>query len=143
MNVSTVGALVEAKIISIYMLFIIESTDLNASIFNEEIDYHIIPDFGPHGGYLKRLSFEIRGAKYHDILMLRDRNGVDLEEAITFQVCFSEEICKGLENCFKDNDIVSCFKILNPVELPSRQVGMGNWGVLELEMLCNHFGKNL
>ena len=73
--------------------------------------------------------------------MIRDRNGVDLEEAITFQVCFAEEICKGLENRFKDNDIVSCFKILNPVELPSSWYG--SWGVLELEKLCNHFGKDL
>ncbi len=140
MDVSTVGALVKTEITSICMLFIIESTDLNASSFNEEIGYHIILDFGPPVGYLKRISSEIRRAKYHDILMIRDRIGTDLEEAITFQVCFAEEIYKGLENRFKDNDIVSCFKILNPVELPSRQVGMG---VLELERLCNHFGKDL
>ena len=38
---------------------------------------------------------------------------------------------------------MSCFKILNLVELPSRQVGMGSWGVLELERLCNHFGMDL
>ena len=75
--------------------------------------------------------------------MIRDRNGVDLEEAITFQVYFADEICKWLKNRFKDNDIVSYFKILNTVELPSRQVGMGNWDVLELERLCNHFGKDL
>ena len=143
MDVSTVGALVKAEITSIRMLFITESIDLSASTFNEETGYHIIPDFGPLGGYLKRLSSEIKGAKYHDILMIRDRTGVDLEEAITFQVCFAEEICKGLENCFKDNDIVNCFKILNHVELPSRQVGMGSWGVQELEKLCNHFGKDL
>ena len=93
-DVSTVGAFAKAKITSIRMLFITESTDLNASTFNEETGYHIIPDFGPLGGYLKRLSSEIRGAKYHDILMIRDRTGVDLEEAITFQVCFAEEICK-------------------------------------------------
>ena len=142
MDVSTVGALVKVEITSIHMLFITESTDLNASTFNKETGYHIIPDFGPPGGYLKRLSSEIRGAKYHDILMIRDRTGVDLE-AITFQVCFAEEICKGLENRFKGNDIVSCFKILNPVELPLRQVGMGSWGVLELEKLCNHFGQDL
>ena len=33
------------------MLFITESTDLNASIFNEETGYHIIPDFGPPRRY--------------------------------------------------------------------------------------------
>ena len=56
--------------------------------------------------------------------MVRNRPGVALIEAINFQVCFAEEICKGLENRFKHNDIVSCFKILNHVEWPSRQVGI-------------------
>ena len=142
-DVRIFGALVKAEITSIRMLFITESIDLDASTFNEKIVYHIILDFGPHVGCLKRLSFEIRGAKYQDILMTRDRTGVDLEEAITFQVCFAEKIYKRLENRFKYNDIVSCFKILNPVELPFRHVGMGSWGVLELERLCNHFGKDL
>ena len=63
MDVSIVGAHVKAKITSIRMLFIIESNDLNASTFNENIGYHIIHEFGPHVGCLKRLSFEIRGAK--------------------------------------------------------------------------------
>ena len=76
-DVSTVGALVKTEITSICMLFIIESTDLNASTFNEKTYYHIISDFGPHGGYLKRLSSKIRGAKYHDILMIRDRTRTD------------------------------------------------------------------
>ena len=38
---------------------------------------------------------------------------------------------------------MSCFKILNPIELRTRQVSMGSWGVPELEKLCNHFGKDL
>ena len=83
-DVSIVGALVKAEIILICMLFITEFTDLNASSFNEEIGYHIILDFGPPVGYLKRISSEIRRAKYHDILMIRDRIGTDLEEAINF-----------------------------------------------------------
>ncbi len=35
------------------------------------------------------------------------------------------------------------FEILNLAQLPSRHVGMGSWGVSELERLCNHFGKDL
>jgi len=46
--------------------------------------------------------------------MIKDRSRVGLEEVIAFQVCFAKEICKGLENRFKDNDIVSCFKVLSP-----------------------------
>jgi len=68
-----IGVLVKAKITSIRMLFIIKSTYLNVSTFNGEINYHIIPDFGPIVGYLRRFFFEIRGIKYHNILMIRDR----------------------------------------------------------------------
>ena len=35
------------------------------------------------------------------------------------------------------------FKIVNLVELPSRRVGIGSWGVPKIERLCNHFGKDL
>ena len=35
------------------------------------------------------------------------------------------------------------FELLNLVQLPSRHVGMGSWGVSELKRLCNHFGKDL
>ena len=79
-DVSVVGVFVKAEITLIRMLFIIESADLNASTFNENTGYHIILDFGHHEGYLKRLSYEIRGAKYHDNLMMRDRIGADLEK---------------------------------------------------------------
>ena len=44
MDVSTLGALVKAEITSIRMLFVTEFIDLNASIFNEEIGYHMILD---------------------------------------------------------------------------------------------------
>ena len=64
MDVSTVVELVKAEITLIHMLFIIEFIYFNTYIFNEEIGY-IIPDFGPLGGYLERLSSEIRGAKYY------------------------------------------------------------------------------
>ena len=72
MDVSIVGTFVKAEITLIRMLFITESTDLNESIFNEETSYYKIHDFGPPGKYLKRLSSKIGGAKYHDILMIRE-----------------------------------------------------------------------
>ena len=62
-DVSIVGVLVKAEITLIYMLFITKFTNLNIFIFNENIGYHIIHDIGPLGGYLKMLSFEIRGAE--------------------------------------------------------------------------------
>ena len=51
------------------MLFIIEFTNLNASTSNEDIGFHVIPNFDPPGEYLRRLSSKIRGAKCHDILI--------------------------------------------------------------------------
>ena len=41
--------------------------------------------------------------------MIRDRTKATLEEAIAFQVCIVDEICRGLENSLKNNDIGSCF----------------------------------
>ena len=135
------GALIKSEITSIRMSFITESTDLNESTFNDDIGYHIIPSFGPPGGYLQRLSSEIRGSKFHDVEMIRDRTGADLVEALAFQTSFAEEVCKGLEARFQENHVISCFKVLNPCELPSRQVGLKSWGVTELEKICEHFGK--
>ena len=55
------------------MLFIEESTNLNSWIFNEQTVYHILPEFGPQGGYLRRLPSEIRDGKFYKVEILRDR----------------------------------------------------------------------
>lgn len=83
-DVNIVGVFVKAEITSILILFIIKFTYLNTSLFNKEIVYHIIHDLGPPRRYLKRLSSEIRKAKYHDILMIRDRTRTNFEKAIAF-----------------------------------------------------------
>ena len=46
------------------MLFVNETGDLNAFTFNKEIGFHILPNFEPHGGYLKIFSYEIRGGRF-------------------------------------------------------------------------------
>lgn len=51
-------------------------------------------------------------------------------------------MCIGLENRLKNNDMVSCFNVLNPTELSSRHNGMRSWGISKLERLCNPFGKD-
>jgi len=65
----------------------------------------------------------------------------DLVEALAFQTSFAEEVCKGLEARFQDNDVIGCFKILNLCELRSKQVGMKSWSIIELEKICDDFGK--
>lgn len=67
------------------MLFIVETTDLNKDLLNEETSYHIPLEVGSPNGQLRQLSLEIRGNKYPDVQMLRNRLSVDLEVALTFQ----------------------------------------------------------
>ena len=66
------------------MLYIIENIDLNQEAFNFNTNYHVISDHGPLGGYLQMLPNEIRGVKYHSIKIIREPNGLDLEEALAF-----------------------------------------------------------
>ena len=41
------------------------------------------------------------------------------------------------------NDVIGWFKILNPYKMPSRQCGIKSWGVIKLETLYDHFGKEI
>jgi hypothetical protein len=113
-DVTTIGSIVRTEIAQIRMLFIVEPTDLNVATFNEDTGYHVIPEYGPLGGHLRKLSSEIHGKMYHGFEMDRSRLGVDLEEALEFQHAFAEAVCVGLDARFVDNDLISCFKILNP-----------------------------
>ncbi len=49
---TTIGSIFHTEIAQICMLFIVDSCDLNANVFNESIGYHVLPDYGPHSGYL-------------------------------------------------------------------------------------------
>jgi len=57
--------------------------------------------------------------------------GTDLKEALSFQKDFAKAVCVGLDVCSKDNDVISCFKIMNTTNMPSRQVGLQNWSLSE------------
>ena len=71
--------------------------------------------------------------------MIRDPNGIDLEEALNFQKSYAKFVCKCLEVRFSDNGIIPAFKILNPSNMPSKRVGLNSWGVADLEVLLNHY----
>ena len=122
------------------MLFIVEQIDLNASTFNENTGYHVIPKYGPLGGHLRKLSSEIYGKMFHGFEMDRSKLEDDLEEALKFQRTFAEAVCTGLDARFVDNNLITCYKILNPTNMPSKQIGLQNWGVIELEKLLTHYG---
>ena len=55
--------------------------------------------------------------------MTRFRFGTDLEEALMFQKNFAQAVCSAFDARFCDNNLISYFKILNPINMPSRQVG--------------------
>jgi hypothetical protein len=131
-DVTTVGSIVHSEIAQIRMLFIVETTDLNAQTFNEESGYHVLPEYGSFGGLLRKLSSEIRGNMYHGFEIQRSRLEVDLKETLQFQRSFVEVVCDCLQARFTDNDLIFCFKILNPSNMPSKQIGLQSWGIIEL-----------
>jgi hypothetical protein len=89
---------------------------------------------------LKRLSSEIRGGKFHEVEMIRDRMGQDLMNAVAFQKHFALAVCNTLEYRFEDNHIIIVFKVLDPTNMPSKQIGLANWGLVDLELLCGQYG---
>ena len=42
---------------------------------------------------------------------------------------------------FKDNDVIDAFKILNPIYMPQRQVGLNSWGVVQLDVLLQQYAQ--
>ena len=52
MDVTTIRSLIRTQIESICMLYVVDSIDLNQDTFNVDVDYHIIPQYGPPSGYL-------------------------------------------------------------------------------------------
>src|ERR1700737_4539138 len=87
------------------------------------------------------ISKEIRGFKFYFIDLIWDPLGRDLESALDFQKTYSEAVCSALEARFVDNDIIDCFKILNPLHMPRRQVGLASLGVVELDRLLQQYGE--
>jgi hypothetical protein len=57
---------------------------LNADTFNENTSYHVISEYDPLGGHLRKLSSEIYGIMYHGFEIDRFRLKDDLEEALKF-----------------------------------------------------------
>jgi len=64
-DVTIVGSIVCIEIAQIHMMFIVDSCDLNIDVFNESTSYHVLPNYGRDGGYLKRLQSQVRGNMFH------------------------------------------------------------------------------
>ena len=88
---------------------------------------------------MRRLSSEIRGGEFHKVEMIRDRTRQDLMDAVAFQKHFALAVCNALESRFEDNHIMTTFKVLAPINMLSRQIGLDNLGVVDLELLCGQY----
>ena len=75
---------------------------------------------------MRRLSSDIRGGKFHDVEMIRDRTGQGLMDAMAFKKYFAFAVYNVLEYRFEDNHIMTTFKVLGPPHMPSTQVGLAN-----------------
>ena len=60
---------------------------------------------------------------------------------MSFQRLYAQAVCDALENRFIDNDIIDCFKILSPTNLPQRQVGLSSYGVVQSDLLLKQYGE--
>jgi len=67
--------------------------------------------------------------------MTKNSTGADLEAALAFQKYYAEAVCLALEVRFENNDVIDAFKVLNPVHMPHRQIGLASWGIVEFDLL--------
>ena len=139
-NITTVGSIVRTEVVQIRIMFIVDSCDLNADVFNESTGYHILRDYGPYGGYLKKLQSEVRGFMFHSLQMTQSTFGINLEETLMFLKNFAQAVCSALDARFCDNDLIFCFKILNLTNMPSGEMSLQNWCISELDTLLCHYG---
>ena len=72
---------------------------------------------------------------FHSFQLTRSRFGINLEEALMFQKKLRKLFVSALDARFSDNDLISCFKILNLTNMPSGQVGLQNWCISEVDTL--------
>ncbi|KAL3702535.1 hypothetical protein R1sor_020557 [Riccia sorocarpa] len=141
-DVSSVGSLVNTTCTEVQVNFLMDNIDLNAQD-HDNSGFALLPDYGPPGGYLKRLQSEIRTGKYfHSVEVSRDTDGGDLEAAVNFQKNFAAALISCLHDRFQDNNIIACFKIFNPREVPSTPMGMRDLGSDELDQLLLFYGES-
>jgi hypothetical protein len=119
-DISSIDSIIRTQVGKLRMFYVTESIDLSVDTFNESTRFHILPNFGPSGGYLRRLSYEIRGSKFYNVQIIWDSIGSNLEEALLFQKNFAEAVTTALESCFDDHGLVASFKILSPTNMPAK-----------------------
>jgi hypothetical protein len=72
------------------------------------------------------LENEIKGSKFHDVDIIRDRTSINLECVWSFQKPYPEGVCMALEGQFKDNDTILSSKILHPSKMHLKRMGLAS-----------------
>ena len=71
------------KILKVRILYVIENNDIPLDIqFQHSLSCYT--SSWRLGGYLQRLWYENKSVKYHFVKIIKDSNGVDLEESLAF-----------------------------------------------------------
>lgn len=90
------------------------------------LSYHFW--IGPVEGYLRYLPNNIKGVEFHNIDMMRNHIGQDLNGAFVFQKNFAIVVYKVLQMRIEDNQIMDAFRFWN---LPTYLHSKLDWHVQE------------
>jgi len=90
---------------------------------------------------MRSLQSKIYSSIYHGVKISSDRIEADLESVLAFQKSYAQNVCY-LESHFVNIEIIDAFKILNPSNMPTRQVGLVSWIFLEMNVSCGHYGHD-
>ncbi|KAL2608219.1 hypothetical protein R1flu_026792 [Riccia fluitans] len=129
-DVSSIGGIVTVEVSAIRMLYLVDTIDINAFALSGVSGYHVLPEYGLEGGYMRRLSSELRDNLYHNIQIRRDLEGQDLEATIAFQKAYSHAIYEALLERFSNNDIIGSMKVLSTSQMPTSLTTLREIGVL-------------
>jgi len=76
------------------------------------------------------------GGEFHDVKKIHDRTRQDLLDAVAFQKQIALAMCHALDSRFGDKHVMAAFRVLGPTNTFSKQVGLANLGVVDLNLLC-------
>lgn len=71
--------------------------------------------------------------------MIQNKTRYDLIDALAFQKQFALAVCNVLEIKFDENHIMTVFKVLGSTNMLCRQIGLANWWMVDLELLCGQY----
>ncbi|KAI5065389.1 hypothetical protein GOP47_0020084 [Adiantum capillus-veneris] len=139
-DVTTIHGIVKSTILCIKDEYLDErELDLNAA--QRGIGgYPIMPDYGATNGYMYALRTSLKGDMFFGQKIMRDVEGVDLQNALDFQFKYAKKLCESLEKCFVDNSTLHAIKILVPAQHPMHERLLKEYGNDECDTIALFYG---